>query len=262
MAWTVYEHITPSGKRYIGITSKEDPKKRWKCGTQYKKGTAFRGAIDKYGWNDIQHNIVSTDLTEKEAKWLENYLICYYWTFVGFKDSKGYNMTLGGDGSLGYIPTEETRKKLSEIHKGKPFSEEHKRKIRESNKGKNLGKHPTEETRKKLSSALIGNQRNKGKHHTEETKKILSESFKGEKNPNYGKLHTEEAKNRISKANKGRKHTEEHNRKISASLKGRKSPNKGKHLTEETRRKQSASLKGRHLVMVDGKRTYVKKIEE
>ena len=204
MSWTVYKHITPSGKRYIGITSKENPKKRWKGGSQYHKGTAFRGAIDKYGWNNIQHNIVSSDLTEKEAKWLENYLICYYCTFVGFKDCKGYNMTLGGEGSLGYVPTEETRKKLSIVHKGKPFSEEHKRKIRESNKGKNLGKHQTEETRKKLSTSLIGNQRNKGKHHTEETKKILSESHKGDKNPHYGKRHTEEAKMKMSASKKGK----------------------------------------------------------
>ena len=113
-------------------------------------------------------------------------------------------MTLGGEGSLGYVPTEETRKKLSIVHKGKPFSEEHKRKIRESNKGKNLGKHQTEETRKKLSTSLIGNQRNKGKHHTEETKKILSESHKGDKNPHYGKRHTEEAKMKMSASKKGK----------------------------------------------------------
>ena len=139
--WTVYCHTTPSGKRYIGITSKK-PEKRWHNGRGYKEGSAFRSAIDKYGWNDIQHNIVSTDLTEKEAKWLENYLICYYWTFVGFKDSKGYNMTLGGEGSLGHVPTEESRRKNSEAHKGQ----------------------------------ISGM---KGKHHTKETKEKMSESSKG-----------------------------------------------------------------------------------
>ena len=44
--WTVYEHITPSGKRYIGITSQK-PEKRWSNGRGYDKGSAFRRAIDK-----------------------------------------------------------------------------------------------------------------------------------------------------------------------------------------------------------------------
>ena len=151
MSWTVYEHITPSGKRYIGITSKKNPKQRWRGGSHYKKGTAFRYAIDKYGWDDIQHNILFDDLTEKEAKWLENYLICYYWTFVGFKDSKGYNMTLGGAGSTGCTPW----------NKGLPRDEETKRKISESHKGKtswNKGKHFSPETCKKISESK------KGKH--------------------------------------------------------------------------------------------------
>ena len=245
--WTVYCHTTPSGKRYIGITSKK-PEDRWKNGYGYKN-TLFGKAIKKYKWDNIQHNIVSTDLTEKEAKWLENYLICYYWTFVGFKDSKGYNMTLGGEGTVGWKPSEETRKKLSIVHKGKPFSEEHKRKIRESNKGKNLGKHPTEETRKKLSASLIGNQRNKGKHHTEETKKILSESHKGEKNPHYGKRHTEEAKMKMSASKKGKHISEEHKRKIGES-------NKGKHNSEEHNKKISEAKKGKHWKLIDGKRVY------
>ena len=174
MIWTVYEHITPSGKRYIGITSKK-PENRWKGGSHYKKGSAFRGAIDKYGWNDIQHNILFDDLTETEAKWLENYLICYYRTYVGFNDCKGYNMTLGGEGSLGYVPNEETRKKLSIVHKGKPFSEEHKRKIGESHKGITpwKGKHHTDETKKRISESNIG-------HITsEETRRKQSEAMKG-----------------------------------------------------------------------------------
>ena len=150
MSWTVYEHITPNGKRYIGITSRENPNQRWRGGRHYKKGTAFRFAIEKYGWKNIQHNIVSSDLTETEAKWLENYLICYYRTFVGFSDCKGYNMTLGGDGSAGSTPwnkgiprDNETKRKISEAHKGKPtwnkgkhISEESKRKISEAHKGK------------------------------------------------------------------------------------------------------------------------------
>ena len=197
MSWTVYRHITPSGKSYIGITSKK-PEERWRNGEGYnQKGQqCFYNAIEKYKWENIQHIIVSTDLTEKEAKWLENYLICYYRTFVGFKDDcKGYNCTLGGDGVCGITSM-----------KGKHLTEEHKRKIGEANKGR---------------------------PHTEEEKKILSEANKGEKNPNYGRPHTEEHNNKIRESmkgkNKGKHHDEETKKRISKSMKGKPCNTKGMH---------------------------------
>ena len=187
--WTIYEHITPSGKRYIGITSQK-PEKRWLNGNHYYKGTAFRCAIDKYGWNDIQHNILFDDLTEKEAKWLENYLICYYWTFVGFKDSKGYNMTLGGEGTVGCKHKKETKRKISESkkgktspNKGKQMSEEQKKKIGTSNKGKPAW--------------------NKGIPQSEDAKRKNSESHKGKTSPNKGKPISEDAKRKNSESHKG-----------------------------------------------------------
>ena len=188
MAWTVYEHITPSGKRYIGITSRENPNRRWRGGSHYYKGTAFRCAIDKYGWDSIQHNILFDDLTEKEAKWLENYLICYYRTFVGFKDSKGYNMTLGGEGSVGCTPW----------NKGIPRDDETKRKISESHKGKTSW--------------------NKGKHFSHETCKKISESKKGKPSPMKGKKTGKPAWNRGKKM---KPLSEETRRKKSEAMKGK-----------------------------------------
>jgi hypothetical protein len=67
---------------------------------------------------------------------------------------------------------------------GKHLSEETKKKISESHKGEknpNFGKHLSEETKKKMSEARLG------KKITEETRKKLSESHiglqSGEKNP-------------------------------------------------------------------------------
>lgn len=51
----------------------------------------------------------------------------------------------------------------------------------------------SDETRQKLSEV------NKGKHLSEEIKQKISESLSGEKNPFYGKQHTEEAKQKMSK---------------------------------------------------------------
>lgn len=68
-----------------------------------------------------------------------------------------------------------------------------------------------------------------GRHHTEETKKKISESrkgkYSGQNSPMYGKHHTEETKDKIRNANKGRKLTEEQKLKISKSNKGSKHPN-------------------------------------
>jgi hypothetical protein len=58
---------------------------------------------------------------------------------------------------------------------------------------------------------------------TEKTKKILSDSHSGSKNSFYGKKHTEESKQKISKSNTGKKHpmTEETKLKLSISHKGK-----------------------------------------
>ena len=63
-----------------------------------------------------------------------------------------------------------------------------------------------------------------------------------------GYKHSPETKQKISQANKGRKmqpFTEEHRAKIGAAHKG-----------------QIPANKGTYLVMIDGKRHYIKKIEE
>ena len=71
---------------------------------------------------------------------------------------------------------EETRKKMSEAHKGKHLSKETRRKISIANKGKNnpnYGKHLSEEHKRKIGKS------NKGKHHSEETRRKMSEAHKG-----------------------------------------------------------------------------------
>jgi len=94
---------------------------------------------------------------------------------------------------------------------GKTFSDEHKRKISEGNKGKkltsehieklrkiNTGKIFSQETLEKLSIS------HKGFVHSEDSKKKMSESRTGEKNHFFGKSHTEESKRKIAEKAKGR----------------------------------------------------------
>lgn len=116
----VYEHLFPNGKRYIGITSK-NPKQRWENGSGYTKlhQSAMYYAINKYGWDNIQHNILLKNLSFEEAKKKEIELIKKYNTFVHNENSNGYNMTLGGEGVLGRVVTEEQKDKMRKAKKGK-----------------------------------------------------------------------------------------------------------------------------------------------
>ena len=196
MSWTVYRHITPNGKSYIGITSKK-PEDRWLNGRGYDLQLPFRNAIEKYKWENIKHEILDTNLTEDEAKRLEKEYIEKYRTFVRFSDCNGYNCTLGGDGTVGCTPwnkgkqmSEESRRKNSEAHKGKPQTDEAKKKNSEAHKGKtpwnkgktgvqvawNKGKKIgplSEESRRKNSEA------HKGKTRTDESRRKQSEAKKG-----------------------------------------------------------------------------------
>ena len=119
--YSVYQHTSPSGKVYIGIT-KHKPEQRWAGG--YKNNIYFTRAINKYGWENIEHKVLYTDITEEEAKSIEIQLIKKY------KDlGISYNITDGGDGTTGHIVSEETRRKISEAQLGKKHSEETKQKI-------------------------------------------------------------------------------------------------------------------------------------
>ena len=104
------------------------------------------------------------------------------------------------EAKLGKVLTEETRRKISEIQKGKPghfkgktLSEEHKRKLIEANKGK----HRSEETKLKMSKAR------KGRILTEEHKAKIGAARKGKPSTFKGKHHSEEAKQKLSESHKG-----------------------------------------------------------
>lgn len=112
--WNVYMHVSPSGKRYIGITGK-DPKIRWgKGGIGYKKNQYFWRSIQKYGWDSFKHEVVLINETFKYACLVERCLIKHYKTN---NPLYGYNLTSGGDNGCTY--SEESRRKISESRKGK-----------------------------------------------------------------------------------------------------------------------------------------------
>ena len=103
----------------------------------------------------------------------------------------------------------------------------------------------SEETRKKM----------RERTPSEETRKKMSEARRGEKNHNYGKIHSEETRRKMSESQIGKTLSKEHIDKIIEGLKGRpvseetrrkmSETRKGKILSKETRRKMSEARKGR-----------------
>ena len=57
----IYKHTSPSGEVYIGQTCKK-PEHRWENGKGDEGCTLFLSAIQKYGWDSIQHEILFTGL--------------------------------------------------------------------------------------------------------------------------------------------------------------------------------------------------------
>ena len=101
--------------------------------------------------NEFPDDFPDEDLCGMEMQYIE-----VLNTFNG-DNPDGLNFTRGGDGVSGYTHSEETRAKLSEAHKGKTLSQEHKDKLSENHadvSGENnpmYGKQHSEETRAKMS---------------------------------------------------------------------------------------------------------------
>ena len=121
----VYEHLFPNGKRYFGITSKR-PNARWEGGTGYDKEhqPVMYNAIQKYGWDNIQHNVLLEGLSFDEACSKEKELIARYHTnCCRYGNDYGYNMTDGGEGRLGSHHTKESKEKARQRLLGKKGKE-------------------------------------------------------------------------------------------------------------------------------------------
>lgn len=107
--YTVYIHISPSCKYYVGIT-RQRVSKRWRNGNGYKKNKHFYNAIKKYGWDNFEHEIIADNLTMEEACKFEITLIK---ELNSNHNSYGYNNSNGGDGVVGYVVSDEIKSKIS-----------------------------------------------------------------------------------------------------------------------------------------------------
>lgn len=179
MNYTVYLRTNKiNGKQYVGQTKNFKQRERqWRDLTTYYANNELTNDRQEHGLENFKTEILAIVDTREEAWELEKQYI---------KDKKtlypnGYNATTGG--GKGYKLQEEIAKKRAPIGEknywfGKKFSNEHKRKISEANKGKK---------------------------RSEEFKKHMSEITRGERNHSFGKKHTDEWKKNMSEIMTGRK---------------------------------------------------------
>lgn len=92
-SYCVYIHTFPNGKVYVGITG-DPPHRRWKSnGYGYHSQKLIYNAIKKYGWDNIEHEIVASNLTKDEAC---NFEIILIRAFNSTDHRFGYNIDNGG----------------------------------------------------------------------------------------------------------------------------------------------------------------------
>jgi hypothetical protein len=114
----VYTHTTPDGMVYVGRSGMKNTFCRWQPASYNK--TSLQPYIEKWGWENIKHEVVKDNLSKEESYRLEDELIQIY-------KGKGVciNTYFSGD-----IEIKKERKR----ERKKQYREEHKEELVEYNK--------------------------------------------------------------------------------------------------------------------------------
>lgn len=183
--YTIYKATNIlNGKCYVGFDSNWPKRKKChKSRADIANNQYFHKSLKKHGFDNFVWEVLYQG-TDKDytLNVMEPKLIAENESHFTLN---GYNLTYGGEGTLGRIVSEETKRKLSQSGKGKVISPEAKQKMSLAKKGKpspNKGKTFSEEHRLKLSLAKLGKSRDN------ETKNKISSKLKGRVSPNKGKF--------------------------------------------------------------------------
>lgn len=168
MVYYIYKTINKvNGRIYIG-------KRKSRSLTDYYlgSGTLLKKAILKYGKDNFQKEILFVASNEQELKEKEAELI----TEDFCNNPNTYNVIPGGgNGTLGYRHTLESKAKIGNANRGRPCTEEHKKQISVALKGRpspHRGRALSLESRMKMSKAALG------RIVSDETKRKISAGLK------------------------------------------------------------------------------------
>jgi group I intron endonuclease len=165
-----------NGKVYIGQSVFRNHKNRLSEHISAAKrahcdsfNTKLSRAIRKYGKEAFVSEVIcfcDSKISMNEAE------ISLIKAYNSRNDRFGYNISAGGDGTVGVIPSKETRLKLSVSHRGYKHSDETKAKMSVAR----MGRVFTPESRKKISDSNIGIKKPtlKGNKHAAGNKNYLN----------------------------------------------------------------------------------------
>ena len=235
-AYTYLVKHRPSGKVYYGVRIKndidpiEDLFVKYFTSSKTIKELIAQDGIESFEWQVRREFDDELAAVTWEARVLQRCRVLEH-------QDRWLNKNAAGRKLL----TKFGAKVISNTHKGKPKSEEHREKIRQALIGKNVGrKHSAEAIEKIRASSTGANNPMFGKTQSNETKRKIGEANKGkllgEKNPFFGKTLPGTEAARI--ANTGKVHTTE-------TIAKRVAKQKGQKRSEETRAKMSEAAKGR-----------------
>lgn len=115
-----------NNKVYIGFDSKWPRRMRShkSIAKLSKDNMYFHHAIRKYGWDNFDWEII---YQSKDGEYTRTIMEPYFIKEHNSTDSSiGYNITKGGEGGMGYQHTEEHKRKMSMLFKGRPLTVEQK----------------------------------------------------------------------------------------------------------------------------------------
>lgn len=144
--YSVYLLRVPDGRVYVGATARPLCS-RWNNGNGYRFCKSLWEQIKAHGWDKIEKRVLADGLTKEEASALEQKAIAEY---KSFDAEHGFNRELGGVNDKKIIPPS-VREKMRQScvgtknhNYGKHFSEDHKRKLAESNSNQKRSKETCE----------------------------------------------------------------------------------------------------------------------
>ena len=161
----LYQHVRLDTNQvfYIGISRYNKHYKYKRAAQRDKRNPIWKNIVSKTNFT-YEILLESNDITSIKSKEIE--LIAYYGK-IKYKTGCLANITDGGEGTFGYVPSKETRLKHSENMKGKKHSEETKLKM----KNAQLGKIVPVEVGKKISKSKKG--KSVAKLHENKPLKVL-----------------------------------------------------------------------------------------
>lgn len=125
--YKVYQYIFPDGKMYIG-TTKNSIAIRRDQGYQHNK--LLQNAMREVGWQNIKVVILADNLSQSEVFNAEKRFIAEYHSNY---PNIGYNISNGGKATYqGLKHTVEYRQRMSDLYKGRSFSEQTLQRMKEA----------------------------------------------------------------------------------------------------------------------------------